>query len=478
MAEDAQSLKEFYSSVDRATGFIREEAGKGGPITLISHIDADGLTAASIMSKTLTRLEVPFRLRVWKQMDNTLVEELSSEEPSLLVFTDLGSGSLGLLKSKLANWDIVVLDHHEIVDEPSSKIIHVNPHVHGIDGSRDVSGSGVAYLTAKSVDGGNIDLAPLAVVGALGDLQDKNPKRELGGLNGNIVKDAIDSGCMQAETDLILYGRETRPIHKALSYTTSPYLPGLSGEEDKCLGFLVNLGIELKAKDRWRTISDLSVEEKQKIFSEIAKLLSSKNLSSSVALSLIGTVYTLVREDRWTSLRDAREFSSLLNACGRMSKSGLGVSIGMGSRGKVLDEAQELLTNYRRTLSEYMNWLTTTPRATEELKNIYVIRGTGVIDDLMISTMASILTSSGFFSENKPIIALTSAENGMIKVSGRIPAQIADRGINMGTILHDASVQFKGIGGGHDVAAGAQLPQEFEKDFVKTVDQLVGSSAK
>jgi RecJ-like exonuclease len=356
--------------------------------------------------------------------------------------------------------------------------MQVNPHTHGIDGSRAISGAGVAYLTAKSMDASNVDLAALAVVGALGDMQDKNQRRELNQINYSIVKDAVDSGYMQAETDLILYGRETRPLHKALSYTTNPYIQGLSGEEDKCLGFLVNLGIDLKIKDHWRTINDLSVDEKQKIFSEIAKFLSSKKFSSSVALSLIGMVYTLVKEDRWTPLRDAREYSSLLNACGRMSKSGLGVSIGIGSRGNVLDEAQDILTKYRRKLSECMNWLTTTPRATEELMNIYVIRGTGVIDDLMLSTIASILTTSDFFSKSKPIIALTSTENGMIKVSGRIPTSIVDRGLNLGTILHDASIKFNGVGGGHDVAAGAQLLQGFEDDFIKTVDQLVGSFTK
>ena len=478
MTEQPQSEKDFCSNVGKTSSFIREQAKKGNFITLISHIDADGLAAASIMSKALTRMEASFKQRTWKQIDSSLVEELSKEEKSLLIFTDLGSGSLSLLKAKLADWDIVILDHHEIVEESASNIVHVNPHIYGVDGARGISGAGVAYLTAKNMDETNVDLAPLAVVGALGDMQDKNQRRELNGLNCSIVKDAIDAGCMQVESDLILYGRETRPIHKALSYTTNPYIPGLSGEEDKCLGFFVNLGIELKAKDRWRTISDLSVEEKQKIFSEIAKFLSSKRLSSTVALSLIGTVYTLVKEDRGTPLRDAREFSALLNACGRMSKSGLGISIGMGGRGRVLDEAQDVLTKYRRTLSEYMNWVTTTPEAREELENIYVIRGMGMIDDLMLSTIASILTTSGFFRESKPVIALTSAENGMIKVSGRLPTLIADGRINLGTILHDASVQFRGIGGGHDVAAGAQLPQEFENDFVKTVDQLVGLSAK
>lgn len=476
MAEETRDLNEFYLNVRKASGVIREEAEKGKPISLISHVDADGLAAASIMGKTLARMEAPFRVQIWKQIDETLIDELSSNQKSLLLFTDLGSGSLDLLKAKLSDWEIVILDHHQPVGETAPKVTQVNPHLHSIDGAREISGSGITYLAAKAIDEVNIDLAPIAVVGALGDSQDKNIKRELEKLNREIVKDAINAGCMKAETDLIFYGRETRPIHKALAYTMTPYIPGLSGEEDKCYGFLVNLGIKLKVNDRWRSISDLSTEDKQKIFSELAKLLCSKKLPSNTVQSLIGTVYTLINEDRWTPLRDAREFSSLLNACGRMNKSGLGVSIGIGNRGKALDEAQEVLDNYRKTLSHYMDWLTKTPKATEELENIYVIDGKGTIDELMISTIASILTSSGYFTESKPILALTSTETGMIKVSGRIPTSNMDRKLDLGVIFNKASTQFNGRGGGHDVAAGAELPIAFESEFIRLVDQLVGSS--
>lgn len=282
MAERTQNRKDFQLSIKTASELILEYAEKGKSITLVSHIDADGLAAASIMGKALARGEAFFRIRIWKQMDELLIEEIASEEKSLLVFSDLGSGSLDLLKAKLPEWDIVVLDHHQSVGKPSAKLVHVNPHNNAFDGAREISGAGVAYLTAKAMDGSNVDLAPLAVVGALGDSQDKNEKRELFGLNEGVAKDAVDAGYMKIETDLIFYGRETRPIHKALAYTTNPFIPELSGEEDNCYGFLSNLGIKLKNEDRWRTINDLNVEEKQRIFSELAKHLSSKRDRKSV----------------------------------------------------------------------------------------------------------------------------------------------------------------------------------------------------
>lgn len=479
MADDAlegnvSHLAEFYLKAAEAAKLILEHADKGDPIRVISHLDADGLTSASIIGGALYRCDAEFRIRNIKQIDASLIEEFGHEEPTPIVFCDLGSGNLDLLKSNFKDVDVVVLDHHEPAGDTFPNLCQVNPHVYGFDGAREISSAGVCYLVAKAMDGSNIDLASMAVVGALGDLQDKFEKRSLGGLNEDIVKDAVDAGYVRVEEDLMLYGRETRPLHKALAYTTNPFVPGLSGEEDKCLAFLTNIGLEVKRDDRWRAVNDLSVEEKQLFFSELAKYMTAKRLPSKAVMDLIGTVYTLIQEDRGIPLRDGREYASLLNACGRMSKTGLGVAIGLGNRLTALDEALDLFAKYKKTLSDYMEWVSSTPRSIEPRENIYIVNGSGVIDELMLSTVASIITSSGLLEEPKPIIALTEAEGATIKVSGRLPDGLRGSKLNLGTILHEASEQFGGVGGGHDVAAGAQIPREHEAEFIKFVDEKVG----
>lgn len=471
---ESSDLKGLYEQAAKAAKIIKENVSKERSIRVVSHIDADGLSAASIMGKTLEQLEAFFRIRIVKQLDEELVEELSLEDQSLLIFTDLGSGCIDLVKAKLSAHEVIILDHHQPMHVSFSKLCHVNPHTYGFDGSKEISGSGITYLVSKAINGNNIDLAPLAVVGALGDAQDKTEKKSLVSLNENIAKDAVDSGYMKVESDLIFYGRETRPVHKAIAYTINPFIPGLSGEEDKCLGFLVNLGITLKENDRWRSIGDLTVEEKQKIFSEIAKYLSTRRSPDTQVTNLIGAVYTLTKEDRGTPLRDAREYASLLNACGRMNKSGLGVSIGIGCRGNVVDEALIIFGEYKKTLSEHLNWVTRTPRSIERLENINVINGSGIIDELMLSVVASILVSSNFFDDVKPLVAITTGENKTLKISGRIPLSSKKSKLNLGTIFQEASIKVKGIGGGHDVAAGAQLPEEAGSKFLKLVDHQVG----
>jgi RecJ-like exonuclease len=384
---------------------------------------------------------------------------------------DLGSGSLDLL-SPLNSSDVFVFDHHPPVGSVFPRLCHVNPHLCGFDGSRELSGSGAAYLVAKALEA-SADLACLAVVGALGDSQDRFKERSLGGLNEDLVRDAEDSGYVRVEKkDLLLYGRETRPIHRAIAYTTNPYIPGLSGEEDKCLAFVVNLGIEVKRQDRWRALNDLSSEEKKLIYSGLVK---HSRLPEKVALSLLGTEYTLVQEERGTSLRDGREYASLLNACGRMGKPGLGVAVSYGSRGSLLSEVTKLFGEYRKSLAEYLGLLEKDAERIKRLQNIYVVDGSGLIDELMLSTVTSVLISNGRFNEPRPVIALANASGGKVKVSGRLPEDLREAPLNLGSIFHEASGICRGIGGGHDVAAGATIPSGREVEFTRFIDEKVGS---
>ena len=474
LGSDTQHLAELNKCAANAATLLGRCVDAGRFVRLVTHLDADGLAAAAVMARALDRMGALFRIRVVKQIDEHVVEELKTEDQSPLLFTDLGSGSLDLLAPLREN-EVFIFDHHQPMGEIFPGLCHVNPHHCGIDGSRELSGSGTTYLVAKALDGSNVDLASLAIVGALGDSQDRFDERSLGGVNEALARDGIDSGYLRVEKkDLLLHGRETRPIHKALAYTTNPYIPGLSGEEDKCLAFLTNLGIEVKRQDKWRAVNDLSGEEKQLLFSELAKYTASKRLPEKVALSLLGTAYTLVQEERGTSMRDGREYASLLNACGRMGKAGLGVAIGFGNRTTLLEEVMKVFGGYKKALAEYLEWLERTPRRIERLQNIYVVDGSGVIDELMLSTVTSILVSSGRFDEPRPVIALANARDGAVKVSGRLPEDLRDNALNLGSIFHEASGACKGIGGGHDVAAGAQVPSGRETEFTRFVDEKVG----
>ncbi len=468
-----EQLEFFFESVRQAASSIKALVKKDLFIRVHCHHDADGVAAGGIIGSTLSRLGAKFRIRVEKQIDESLARDLASEGSWPCIFTDLGGGYLNLIGEHLEGIETIILDHHEPLGSPFKGLIHANPHLSGLDGAREVSGSGVAYFVAKSLDSKNVDLSSVAIVGALGDLQDKNEERELRGLNALIVTDGVEADVLKVDKDLLLFGRETRQIHRALSLTTNPFIPGLSGREDKCLGFLVNLGFKLQDGDRWRTLAELNKEEKQLLFSKLAEYMIKNGLPSSSPLELIGKVYTLIQEDKSTFFRDGREFSSLLNACARTKKTGLALALCMGDRKVAVVEAESAVNEYRRTLAEYLDWATGDQGHVEETASCHVLRGEGVIDERMIGSVSSILVTSGMVDASKPLLSLAQTEEGMIKVSARASNTLLEKGLNLGNIMQRAAESVGGRGGGHDVAAGALLPIGSEDAFLSEARRLI-----
>ncbi|MCW4045428.1 MAG: DHH family phosphoesterase [Candidatus Bathyarchaeota archaeon] len=478
MPLDETATQNFLNSTTQAAKIIQENAEKDGFIHVFSHLDADGVAAAGIIGKTLHRLDTRFRIRVTQWVDEKIINEITADKPQLVILTDFGSGYLDLLNEKTPNQKILILDHHQTTTTPENpNFVHINPHLHGIDGATDISGSGVTYFAAKAVDPKNTDLAPIAIVGALGDIQDKYEQRSLGGLNQKIVQDAVNANLLKVEKDLMLFGRETRPIHKTLATTTTPYIPGISGEESASVAFLNSLDIKLKDGEKWRALRDLTDTERTKLCSALAEHLLSKGLHFEVA-NLIGHVYILTTEEQWTPLRDAREFSVLLNSTGRMDRPSLGIAVCMGDRTTALEEANKALEDYRKNINKYLNWIIEKPERMQELENIYVIRGDNFINEKIIGTVSSILVTSLAKTE-KPLIAYATVENeNVAKFSARTTDIAVHKGINLGEVMRIASEQLNGKGGGHNIAAGCQVPIDQIENFINTANELVGKQLK
>jgi len=461
----------FFKAVRRASGLLKRWADEGPVLTIISHVDADGITAASIMASCLCELEVPFRARVVPWLDEEMASELSAEAEGPFVFTDIGSSYVDVLARSLGTREVLILDHHPPSGRKPPGWVEVNPHNHGLDGSSDVSGAGVAYLVAREIGPEMRKTAHLAVIGALGDLQDTFEGRRLGGLNEQAVEDAVGEGLLAVSEDLVFYGRETRPIHKALAYTTNPYIPGVSYREDNALAILSKASVKVKEDDRWRTISDLSGEEKKRLLDALAAFLAASGQPAELVGKLVGTVYTLVGEEPWTPLRDAREFASLLNACARMGRPDLGIAVCMGDRSRGLEEALKVLEEYRSRLARYLS-RAQEPGVLEERENIVVFHGGSEVSDKMVAAVASIL-SSGMVGQQKVLVAYALDEEGRFaKVSARLPP--GGPRLDMGVLMREAASRLSGLGGGHDVAAGARIPADKLEEFLSLVDELAG----
>ncbi|MEM0350189.1 MAG: DHH family phosphoesterase, partial [Archaeoglobaceae archaeon] len=170
---------------------IKESAKKAANLLLrhefvriYTHYDVDGISAGAIIARALLRLGKEFQISFLKGLN-----DFEADEAELIIFADMGSGYSEKI-SKIDS-DIIILDHHKPDGEIRGKknLVHVNPHLFGIDGTYEISASGVAYLFARELNG-NRDLASLAILGAIGD------KQKFIGLNGEIMREGIEAGCI------------------------------------------------------------------------------------------------------------------------------------------------------------------------------------------------------------------------------------------------------------------------------------------
>ena len=163
---------------------------KDSKIKIISHIDADGISAASILSLALDRLNINHDVH-FTSLDGIP----SSHLADLTIFLDMGSGQIDYLMSEHKDKDIIILDHHQ-GEYPETPFLEVNPNRFGYSGSEEVSDSGLAYLLSLELDRNNKDLASIAIVGAVGDMQ--GSWGGLKGLNRDILLDSIEVGLVES----------------------------------------------------------------------------------------------------------------------------------------------------------------------------------------------------------------------------------------------------------------------------------------
>ncbi len=439
-------------------------------IRIVSHLDCDGICAASIMIHALNIDSKKYSISIIQQLSENFVEELAREDYKYYVFTDLGSGALSAIDKHLGDREIFVLDHHELEDYESKKIHHLNPHCLGINGSEELAGSGVVYFFAKELNKKNENLAHIAVIGAIGDVQEKNGNFLK--LNQEILESAIKSKKMNTKIGLRFFGKQTRPIHKVLEYTTDPFIPGVSGSESGAIQFLQSIGIEPKKGKEWRKIVHLSDDEKQKFASEIIV----RRAKEQNPEDIFGNVYLLNDEKEESPLKDAREFSTLLNACGRMKKASVGIGTCLGNE-KAKKKAMNVLADYRKEIVNALRWY-----EGNRDKNESIIKGKGYLilnaeDNVLhtvIGTLASILSNSNELKCPTYIMSLAqSVEDDKTKVSLRVSNSGKDE-VDLRNVVKEISSE---IGcnecGGHMNAAGAVIPTDKEKDFISAATKIL-----
>ncbi|PSQ58411.1 recombinase RecJ [Halobacteriales archaeon SW_7_71_33] len=487
-------------------------------VLLASHIDADGLTSGATAATMLERAGVPFEATFHDQLDAEAVAAVAAREPEVALFTDFGSGQLDLIGEHTDAFEPVVIDHHQPVaaaetpfdarDGYADPEFHCNPLLAGVDGTSELSGAGATYLVARALaetghgpadtasasadaddrepraatDGGvratlagepdprNRDLAALAVVGAVGDMQASGG--ELVGANRAIAAEGEAAGVVETARDLALFGKQTRPLPKLLEYASDVHVPGISNDEHGAMRFLDGLDLEVKRDGDWRRWVDLAPAERRTLVSALLREAVDRGVPASEAEGLVATTYTLPREPARTELRDASEFSTLLNATARYERADVGLAVCLGDRDGALDRARRLLSTHRRNLSAGIDYVRETGVTREE--NVQWFHAGEEIRETIVGIVAGMAVGTDGIDRATPIVAFADAGEGEVKVSARGTPGLVRQGLDLSAVMSGAARTVGGDGGGHDVAAGATVPKGREEEFVAEADGIVG----
>jgi single-stranded-DNA-specific exonuclease len=406
---------EFYENINTISEKIKNLINERKDTLIVSSSSCDGIISASLLFRVVWKLGGKATARFVNTITQDGITDLRNEDHEFYIFSGLGTG-LSEIFNKLFSKNWIIVDHKklsfaEIATDDMNAIL--NPWKYGIEGNKEITSGGISYLLAKSLDKRFTDLAPLAIVSALGEYQDVGEKRSLVGINNEILKDSKRDGLIRTDIDLLLSFNESLPIHESISDTFIPYLYGLTSNSDKCLELLKNTNINLKKDGRWKTIAEISQEEKFLIVESINNYLSSQfnNKIENIENILIGYTYVLTTEEHGSALYDARRFSELLNSCALGMKSGLGMSICLGERADSLEEAERDAREFRNSSQKLISKILKEKWRISD-KGLYVfINADGIIEPDFVGYLSHLLASHCQFINKVVIMKISIDEN-------------------------------------------------------------------
>ena len=447
---------------------VKELRSFDGLVRVISHYDADGITAAGIMSRALLNEGKRFRLSFVKGINEEVFKTLEHE--GFVIVLDMGSGQIEAIKKMGAI--VIICDHHitpELTDRlpPENEdhqfktieteqgiVFEFNSHVFGIDGGYAACGASLCYALATAISRMNSPTSAIALAGIFGDRQ----SQPLMGLNKDVVEEGIAQGYIQEKKNSLSLDGGT--IREALTYSVDPYFPGLTGREAKVNAFLSECGI-----DGSKLHESLSLDHKRILANKLMLLHLKLNSPPEAIERVVGTRYFLSEFEQY-----ADTLSNRLNACGRLDWMTTGVAACL-CEGTAMDKAGKLREKYRSTIRNGLVYLES--RGIKKLDHIQYFFN----NDPSSSGAFAGLGIQFLFDRHLPIVAL-SKKDGKVHISSRGTRELVDLGLNLSVAMRDAGSRVGGHGGGHAIASGATIPEGKEMEFLKIVDEVVAEQFK
>lgn len=426
---------------------------KSTRIRVVSHYDADGITAAGILCKALYREGYDFHASLMRNPFTQGLERVKQEENELVIFTDMGSGQIEAIEQ--FNCKVVIIDHHQLLKSKTNiDVLQINANLCGIDGNYEACGASLSFSVAKTLNPENMDLAPLALVGATGD------KQYIGGIRGynkTILNEALKKGFLKQNTEIKLYGDS---LFDALYYSVEPYYTGLSANKEGIQELLERLHLSEDTK-----IEDLDTNQKRQLQSFLLFKLIKNGCQKNIIDTVIRQRY---RSDMLQC--ELERFADLLDACGKGGDRGLGLAVCLDDKNS-FDEALGLEKEYKKRILDEL--LKLEKDGVQEKKNFRYFYS----NDSSLGGVVGGIAINFIFDSEKPLISLVH-KNDELHVSCRGSQYLVSKGLDLGFAMKKSATKLDGSGGGHKIAAGATINSDKEEEFLENIDMIIAQQLK
>ncbi len=446
-------MEENVLDLSRKAAKIILSTPKSTRFRIISHYDADGISAAGIICTALNREGYDFHVSLMRNPFTQGLERIKKEENEIIIFSDMGSGQIETIEH--LNCKAIIIDHHQVQkSKTSDDILQINANLCKINGNYEASGASLSFSIVKAINQENMDLAPLALAGATGDKQYIGNIR---GYNKTILEDALKNGFLTKFTGIKLYGES---LFDALYYSVDPFYVGISGNKEAINELLEHLDLDKKAK-----IEDLNDEQKRKLQSLLLFNLIKKGCEKNI-------LDTVIRKRFWSEALqcELERFADLLDACGKGGNRGLGLAVCLGDKNS-FNKAVKLERNYKKDI----------------LDELLKLEKDGVIEKKYFRYFYSNRSSLGgviggiatnfILDKKKPLFSLARKEDET-HISCRGNQFLVSNGLDLGSAMREIATNLNGKGGGHKIAAGATINSKKEKDFFDKTNMIISKQLK
>lgn len=482
----------FWKNIERVESKSENENFKNKkPILICTHYDADGISSAAQIMRILKKLEKNFVVKVFKVLEEETIRELkkTSENFACILFLDLGSSFLESFQS--FECDVYIIDHHDIEDRLKEKItkekseskLHLINYMNTEQNTEQIylyetSTSILTYFFSSALceisKMKDNMLEKIALIGFIGDNMDK----KLSKLSNLFLKIVKEKNAVEIKKGLRIFSY-SRPVHKALELS-SLYIPGITGNSEKIVDMLRNLGISIKENGVYRKFKDLSKEEISRLVTAILTLrIENGNETNDETkteiksqLDFIGNIYLVKFFDM---IEDVRELATLINSCGRLDNSHYAFSFLLGKK-LAREKMEEIYIKYKFEILKALEMIKNDENIIQK-ENFVIIDLKNEINDSLIGVVCSMLINSNY---RDIVVGMTNMkkENENNKTE-KIKISIRTKNSSAINILRKVK-EISGMGfevGGHKNAGGAVIEEKQKNEFIKYLKKVLQEEA-